>query len=208
MLHLIPASIAAKNALENYKITLILGTFCTFGQKWPLYIDFAPEGYLLELRKILYLNYPVPSHISFHKIFCEAGVQVRVTWILSWVIHDLKTRTIRKKTTQQTFVSSTFGLIEGNLQLWHVLVTAKKPNLPSFFTLSLERKVRLTCSWSHFVGLIEPEILDAFAKHQYIILIFYKPKTFKFGMVSFKLLLMPINSLKYQLALSNPRLIL
>jgi hypothetical protein len=59
--------------------------------------------------------------------------------------------------------------------------------------LTLEGKVRFTCSWSHFVGLIEPELLDAFAKQQYIILIlYYKPKTLKFGMVSFKMLLMQL----------------
>ena len=45
------------------------------------------------------------------------------------------------------------------MQNFMVLVTAKNKNLPSFFALTPERKVQLTFAWSHFVGLIEQQIL-------------------------------------------------
>ena len=62
--------------------------------------------------------------------------------------------------------------------------------IASFLTLTPERKVQSTCAWSHFVGLIEPQILMGLGTLPHASLILYCPKTSKFWMVSIKLLLM------------------
>ena len=77
------------------------------------------------------------------------------------------------------------------MENFYVLVTAKSSNLPSFLTLTPERKVQSTCAWSHFVGLIEPNLLKPFGKVSTVITILYNLKTFKIGEVLIKLLLMP-----------------
>ena len=74
-----------------------------------------------------------------------------------------------------------FGVIEGNLSLLQINVTPKTPNLPSFWALSRERKVQLTCSWSHFVGLIETQPMEPFAKFSNAIKILDKHLSSKFG---------------------------
>ena len=76
------------------------------------------------------------------------------------------------------------------MQNFMVLVTAKNTNLPSFLALTPERKVQLTCAWSHFVGLIELQILICLGTLKHVSMIRYCPKTLKFRMMSIKLLLM------------------
>ena len=49
-----------------------------------------------------------------------------------------------------------------------VLVTRKSSKLPSFWPLTPERKVQLTWSWSHFVGLIDPQPLKPFGKPSHV----------------------------------------
>ena len=76
------------------------------------------------------------------------------------------------------------------MQNFMVLVTAKNTNLPSFLALTPERKVQLTCAWSHFVGLIELQILICLGTLKHVSMIRYCPKTLKFRMMSIKLRLM------------------
>ena len=90
----------------------------------------------------------------------------------------------------------------------------KPPNLPSFWPLTpeRERKVRLNCAWSHFVGLIEFYLLEPFGKLPSMNSIYNQPKTSKLWICPFILLLMkrvylslnaPITSPQYQLPVPN-----
>ena len=76
------------------------------------------------------------------------------------------------------------------MENFYVLVTAKSSSLPSFLTLTPERKVQSTCVWSHFVGLIEPQLLIGLGTLPHVCMILYCPNTSKLRMVSIKLLLM------------------
>ena len=87
-------------------------------------------------------------------------------------------------------------MVEELLRVIYTLVKEmshpKRPNLPSFWPLTPERKVRLTCAWSHFVGLIEFHLLEPFGKLPNINRIYNKPKTSKLWICPFILLLMLI----------------
>ena len=85
-------------------------------------------------------------------------------------------------------------MVEELLRVIYTLVKEmshpKSPNLPSFWPLTPERKVRLTCAWSHFVGLIEFYLLEPFGKLPNMNRIYNKPKTSKLWICPFILLLM------------------
>ena len=85
-------------------------------------------------------------------------------------------------------------MVEELLRVIYTLVKEmshpKCPNLPSFWPLTPERKVRLTCAWSHFVGLIEFYLLEPFGKLPNMNRIYNKPKTSKLWICPFILLLM------------------
>ena len=85
----------------------------------------------------------------------------------------------------------------------------KPPNLPSFWPLTPEGNVRLTCAWSHFVGLY---LLGPFGKLPNINRIYNQPKTSKLWICPFILQLMqrvylqlnsPITCPQYQLPIPN-----
>ena len=85
-------------------------------------------------------------------------------------------------------------MVEELLRVIYTLVKEmshpKSPNLPSFWPLTPERKVRLTCAWSHFVGLIEFYLLEPFGKLPNMNRIYNKPKTSKLWIFPLILLLM------------------
>ena len=85
-------------------------------------------------------------------------------------------------------------MVEELLRVIYTLVKEishqKPPNLPSFWPLTPERKVRLTCAWSHFVRLIEFYLLEPFGKLANMNRIYNKPKTSKLWICPFILLLM------------------
>ena len=85
-------------------------------------------------------------------------------------------------------------MVEELLRVIYTLVKEmshpKCPNLPSFWPLTRERKVRLTFAWSHFVGLIEFYLLEPFGKLPNMNRIYNKPKTSKLWICPFILLLM------------------
>ena len=74
------------------------------------------------------------------------------------------------------------------MQNFIVLVTAKSPNLPSLWALNPERRVQLTCAWSHFVGLMKPQLLIFLGTLPHVSMILYCLKTSQFLMVSITLL--------------------
>ena len=85
----------------------------------------------------------------------------------------------------------------------------KPPNLPSFWPLTPEGNVRLTCAWSHLVGLY---LLGPFGKLPNINRIYNQPKTSKLWICPFILQLMqrvylqlnsPITCPQYQLPVPN-----
>ena len=81
-------------------------------------------------------------------------------------------------------------MVEELLRVIYTLVKEmshpKRPNLPS----TPERKVRLTCAWSHFVGLIQFYLLEPFGKLPNMNRIYNKPKTSKLWIFPLILLLM------------------
>ena len=87
-------------------------------------------------------------------------------------------------------------MVEELLRVIYTLVKElshpKPANLSSFWPLTPERKVRLTCAWSHFVGLIEFYLLEPFGKLPNMNRIYNKPKTSKLWICPFILLLMSI----------------
>ena len=81
-------------------------------------------------------------------------------------------------------------MVEELLRVIYTLVKEmshpKRPNLPS----TPERKVRLTCAWSHFLGLIQFYLLEPFGKLPNMNRIYNKPETSKLWICPLILLLM------------------
>ena len=100
------------------------------------------------------------SHIALRKL--------RVTLKSAMLVLDMSKLPKMLCSLFQIPISYGFGVIEGNRPAGNLNVTAKTPNLTSFWPLTSERKVRFACFWSHFVGPIELQPLNPFGKPSHV----------------------------------------